>query len=232
MRKISCIAIDDEPIALTIIARFCERHGDLTLTTFSEPHVGLEAILHAKPDIVFLDIEMKSLNGLQIARTLPATCCVIFTTAFTEYAHEGFDLDAVDFLHKPFSYERFATSVERALRRLDFVHNQEHTRTIIVKQEYDSIPIPISDILYVEAMENYVKIFRVSGARIISRISLKSIIGMLPEDEFVRIHRSYVVAKSKIISFTKHQIQLSSDVKLPVGRRYTDELSLLCNLLK
>lgn len=220
MRKISCIAIDDEPIALTIIARFCERHGDLTLTTFSDPHVGMDAILQNKPDIVFLDIEMKSLNGLQIARTLPPACCVIFTTAFTEYALEGFDLNAVDFLHKPFSYERFATSVERALRRLDFVRNHEQTRTIIVKQEYDSIPIPISDILYIEAMENYVKIYRESGTRIISRISLKSIINMLPQDEFVRIHRSYVVAKAKIVRFSKRRVQLSPDIELPVGQLY------------
>lgn len=222
MRKISCIAIDDEPIALTIIARFCERHGDLTLTTFSDPHIGMDAILQTKPDIVFLDIEMKSLNGLQIARTLPPTCCVIFTTAFTEYAHEGFDLDAVDFLHKPFAYERFATSVERAMRRLEFVHSHEQARTIIVKQEYDSIPIPISDILYIEAMENYVKIYRESGARTISRISLKSIINMLPKDEFVRIHRSYVVAKAKIIRFSKRRVLLPQDIELPVGKLYLD----------
>ena len=107
MKKLTCIAIDDEPIALLIISQFCERKGGLELTTFSEPLTGLREIARRKPDLVFLDIEMNSTNGLDIAHALPPESCLIFTTAHAQYALDGFDLDAVDFLHKPFAYERF-----------------------------------------------------------------------------------------------------------------------------
>ena len=110
MRTITCIAIDDEPMALLVIEQFCRRRGGLELTTFSEPRVGLEEIRRRKPDLVFLDIQMNSINGLQIADVLSHECCFIFTTAYAQYALDGFNLDAVDFLHKPFSYERFETA--------------------------------------------------------------------------------------------------------------------------
>lgn len=110
MKKFSCIAIDDEPLALLVITQFCERFGNLDLSTFSEPRIGLEEIKRHKPDLVFLDIEMNSINGLDIAHALPRECCFIFTTAHAQYALNGFDLDAVDFLHKPFAYERFKKS--------------------------------------------------------------------------------------------------------------------------
>ena len=106
-RRISCIAIDDEPLALLVISRFCERRGDIDLKTFSEPRVGIEQIRLLKPDLVLLDIEMNSISGLDVAGALPCECCFIFTTAHAQYALDGFDLDAVDFLHKPFAYERF-----------------------------------------------------------------------------------------------------------------------------
>ncbi len=118
MKNITCIAIDDEPMALLVVEQFCRRKGGMELTTFSEPRVGLEEICRRKPDLVFLDIQMNSLNGLEIADRLPRECCFIFTTAYAEYALDGFDLDAVDFLHKPFSYERFEVAVEKALRRI------------------------------------------------------------------------------------------------------------------
>ena len=232
MKNIVCIAIDDEPIALSIIARFCERHGGLVLSTYSEPQAGLEAIQNTKPEIVFLDIEMNDINGLQIARKLPKDTCLVFTTAYTEYALDGFNLDAVDYLHKPFSYDRFEKSVARAMRRLESMRSTEQARTIVVKQEYDSILIPVSDILYIEAMENYIKIHRVSGIRTTSRMSLKSIIELLPEADFLRIHRSYVVAKNKITGFSSRHIQMQQDTELPVGRLYMDNVKeLLASLL-
>ena len=119
MKNTTCIAIDDEPLALLVITQFCERFGGLELTTFSEPLVGLEEIRRRKPDLVFLDIEMNSISGLDIARDLPKECCFIFTTAHAQYALNGFELDAVDFLHKPFAYERFEKAVEKAIRRIE-----------------------------------------------------------------------------------------------------------------
>lgn len=227
MKKIACIAIDDEPIALSIIEQFCQRHGGLELRTFSEPQAGLDEIRRSKPDIVFLDIEMTEVNGLQIARQLPQTCCFIFTTAYTEYAVDGFNMDAADFLHKPFSYDRFTKAVERAMRQVTFLKDKEQTRSIVVKQEYTNVMIPVAEIVYIEAMENYVKIYREPDGYTVSRMSMKSLVELLPSDEFVRIHRSYIVAKSKIRGFSKHHIQLPSGSELPVGRIYADEVRQL-----
>ena len=227
MKKIACIAIDDEPIALSIIEQFCQRHGGLELQTFSEPQAGLDEIRRSKPDIVFLDIEMTEVNGLQIARQLPQTCCFIFTTAYTEYAVDGFNMDAADFLHKPFSYDRFTKAVERAMRQVTFLKDKEQTRSIVVKQEYTNVMIPVVEIVYIEAMENYVKIYREPDGYTVSRMSMKSLVELLPSDEFVRIHRSYIVAKSKIRGFSKHHIQLPSGSELPVGRIYADEVRQL-----
>lgn len=220
MRTISCIAIDDEPMALLVIEQFCRRRGGLELTTFSEPRVGLEEIRRRKPDLVFLDIQMNSLNGLEIADTLPRECCFIFTTAYAEYALEGFNLDAVDFLHKPFSYERFEVAVEKALRRIG-ARRSLPVECLVVKQEYSNVSIPLGDILYIEALGNYVKIVRSSGGHVLTRTNLKNITDSLPDGTFLRIHRSYVIAVSFVVSFTRTKVVLRGhDEGLPVGAQY------------
>ena len=227
MKELNCIAIDDEPIALQIIENFCRRKGDINVRCFNNPHEGLAAIRESNPDLVFLDISMPEISGLDVARALPNEVCIIFTTAYTEYAFEGFDLDAVDYLQKPFLYERFEKAVEKARRRLNFEKPAPKRRTIVVKKEYDSVPIELADILYIEAMENYVKIYLKDGDYIVSRINMKRIISMLPEDEFVRIHRSYIIPKSDIRNFSKKKVTLSSGTELPVGRLYGDALQPL-----
>lgn len=224
MRTISCIAIDDEPMALLIIEQFCRRRGGLELTTFSEPRVGLEEIRRRKPDLVFLDIQMNSLNGLEIADTLPRECCFIFTTAYAEYALEGFNLDAVDFLHKPFSYERFEVAVEKALRRIG-ARRSLPVECLVVKQEYSNVSIPLGDILYIEALGNYVKIVRSSGGHVLTRTNLKNITDSLPDGTFLRIHRSYVIAVSSVVSFTRTKVVLRGhDEGLPVGAQYAAQV--------
>lgn len=224
-RLLKCIAIDDEPMALLVIEQFCRRKGGLELTTFSEPHIGLEEIRRCKPDLVFLDIQMNSLSGLEIADTLPSESCFIFTTAYAEYALEGFNLDAVDFLHKPFSYERFEVAVEKALRRMD-AHRPVLPECLVVKQEYNNVSIPLSDILYVEALGNYVKIVRVSGGHVLTRTNLKAITDMLPDGAFLRIHRSYVIAVPAVVSFTRTRVELKWHVGgLPVGAQYAVQVA-------
>lgn len=220
MKNITCIAIDDEPMALLVIEQFCHRNGGMELITFSEPRVGLEEIRRRKPDLIFLDIQMNSLNGLEIADKLPRECCFIFTTAYAEYALNGFDLDAVDFLHKPFSYERFEVAVEKALRR---IHGRRPSvpESLVVKQEYNNVSIPLNDILYVEALGNYVKIVRASGGHVLTRTNLKAITDLLPADRFMRIHRSYVVPVASVVSFTRSKIVLKGcEGSLPVGAQY------------
>lgn len=224
MKMTTCIAIDDEPLALLVITQFCERFGGLELTTFSEPRVGLEEIRRRKPDLVFLDIEMNSISGLDIARDLPPECCFIFTTAHAQYALNGFELDAVDFLHKPFAYERFEKAVEKAIRRIETRHDRMPD-SIVVKQEYNNVTIPVNDILYIEAMENYTKIFRVSGGYILSRTNMKTLQEMLPEENFLRIHRSYIVPVDKVEMFSKKRIKLvGQEELLPVGRQFANHI--------
>lgn len=111
------IAIDDEPIALDIIKQYCQRKGDIQLETFTSPRLGLQRILEWKPDIVFLDIEMNGTSGLDLARRIPSTCCLILTTAYARYALDGFEADAVDFLHKPYFYDRFTRAIQKAIGR-------------------------------------------------------------------------------------------------------------------
>ena len=222
MKKINCIAIDDEPIALSVISQFCLRLGGLDLITYSEPQEGLQAVIDGQPDIVFLDIEMDCLNGLDIARKLPSETCFIFTTAYIRYALDGFDLDAADFLHKPFSYERFKTAVEKALRRLEYLRGEE--KSIVVKQEYNNIVIPVSDILYIEAMENYCKIFRRKGHYTLSRMNLKAITELLPPRNFIRIHRSFIVPLDNIQNFNKQELRLTTGQTLPIGRQYAEKV--------
>ena len=178
-RTLKCVAIDDEPMALLIIEQFCRRKGGMELKTFSEPKIGLEEIKRTKPELVFLDIQMNSINGLEIAGNLPEECCFIFTTAYAQYALEGFNLDAVDFLHKPFSYERFEVAVEKAFRRIDSKRDTV-PEFLVLKQEYNNVNVPLSDILYIEALGNYVKIFRKSGSHVLTRSNLKPITDTYP----------------------------------------------------
>lgn len=224
-RELSCIAIDDEPMALLVIEQFCRRNGNIVLSTYSEPLVGMEEIKRRVPDLVFLDIQMNSITGLDIAKELPAKCCLIFTTAHAKYAIDGFELDAVDFLHKPFSYDRFKTAVEKAIRRIESLSTHEEGN-IIVKCEYSNVKISLGDISYIEAVGNYVKIVCTSGERILSRTTLKSVQSMLPEESFIRVHRSFIVAKSQVSSFTRTRIILKGDKEIPVGVQYVNDIRI------
>lgn len=223
-RTLKCIAIDDEPMALLVIEQFCRRKGGMEVTSFSEPRVGLEAIRRSKPDLVFLDIQMNSISGLKIADTLPQECLFIFTTAHAQYALEGFNLDAVDFLHKPFAYERFEVAVEKALRRIE-IRRPTTPECLVVKQEYTNVSIPLDDILCIEALGNYVKIIRCSGGNVLTRTNLKTILDLLPEGKFLRIHRSYIIPLAAVSSFTRtHVIIKEGKFSFPVGRQYADNV--------
>lgn len=224
MKRINCIAIDDEPLALTVINSFCKRKGNIDLTTFSEPLTGIKKIREQKPDIVFLDIEMSSINGIEIAKQLPKECVFIFTTAHAKFALEGFNLDAVDFLHKPFAYERFETAIDKALRRLEAQTSQTKSEHIILKQEYNNFILATDDILYIEAMENYAKIYRTKEPYILSRTSMKTIMSMLPADKFVRVHKSYIIPLGNIASYSHNFVTMNGgNIRIPIGRTYVED---------
>ena len=138
MKKLTCIAIDDEPIALLIISQFCERKGGLELTTFSEPLTGLKEIARCKPDLVFLDIQMPGITGIEFARTISKKTLVIFTTAYTEYALDSYEVDAIDYLIKPVEAERFQKAVDKALsyHSLLLKEEKEAIETIVAAEYF------------------------------------------------------------------------------------------------
>lgn len=231
MKEIYCIAIDDELWALQVIEQFCQRKGGIKLITFSEPLVGLSEIKRSEPDLVFLDIEMNSLNGIAIAQALTDKCCFIFTTGHAQYALEGFNLDAVDFLHKPFAYERFEKAVDKVLRRIEAQHAKQ-TTCLTVMKEYTQIIIPTDEILYIEAMENYTKIFRKQGKYVLTRTRLKAIQEKLPDDRFIRIHKSYIIPIDQVESYTHKNVVLrQTPIPIPIGKAYAESFWAKMNSL-
>ena len=226
--KTRCIAIDDEPIALSIISRYCERRGGIELETYSSPRAGMQRVSEWRPDIVFLDIEMNGASGLELARDLPPTCCLIFTTAYAQYALDGFEVDAVDFLHKPYFYERFDRAMNKAeqwLRMHDLLTvSGTPARQLLLKSDYKNVAVSVDTILYIESIDNYVKVHISDGTSVLSKIPLHAVEEQLPHDEFVRIHRSFVVPRRRVTGFTRTEVVLAGSGKvLPVGKKYADE---------
>ena len=208
-----CIAIDDEPVALSIIEQFCKRCGDLEVTSYTDPITGLEKVKSSRPDIVFLDIEMGGINGIDIARELPAGIYLIF-----------------NYLHKPFSYSRFEKATERVrrmkkLESLSAAPVLTEEEEITLKVEYKNVKIKIASIEYIEAMDNYIKIYLTDDDKpVLSQTSMKSIMEMLPEDRFMRVHKSYIVPLHKVANYTRRQLTLyHRAVEIPIGRVYADE---------
>ena len=226
---LKCIAIDDEPIALDIVSRYCGRREGILLETYSSPRLGMQRVREWQPDIVLLDIEMNGTSGIELARQLPPSCCLIFTTAYAHYALEGFEVNAVDFLHKPYFYERFDRAMQKAeqwLKMHDLLRVSESAaRQIVLKSEYKNVTLSVNSILYIESIDNYVKVHLADGSSVLSKIPLHSMEEQLPQGEFIRIHRSFVVAKSRIEKFTRSEVTLTkTDKNLPVGKKYVEEV--------
>ncbi len=230
---IKCIAIDDEPIALSIIQEYCKNYGEVDLETYTSPIAGMERIKSVCPDIVFLDIEMNSHNGVTLARELPAGTCLIFTTAYSQYALDGFNVDAIDFLHKPIFYPRFERAMEKAIKWLGRKEDKPQREIITLKVEHKNVVVDIDDITFIEAMDNYVKVFRRGLPMVLSQITMKDMESILPADRFNRVHRSFIVSLNAIDKFSNRKIYLlNSDRTIPVGRKYIDTFNNLYNIFK
>lgn len=230
---IKCIAIDDEPIALNIIREYCKKYGNIDLETFSSPIAGMERIHSTQPDIVFLDIEMNSHNGVELARELPSGTCLIFTTAYSQYALDGFNVDAIDFLHKPIFYPRFERAIEKAVKWLDKEIAKPSRDTITLKVEHKNVVIDIDDIIYIEAMDNYVKVYRKNLPMVLSQITMKEMETMFPGNKLMRVHRSFIVSLNVISKFSNRKIYLNNVEKpIPVGRKYIEAFNNLYNIFK
>ena len=216
------IAIDDEPLALNIVDTFCQRMGNIEIKTFTHASEGLAAVRIERPDVLLLEINLGTDNGIELARSVPEDTCIIFTTAFTEYAIDAFNLDAIDYLLKPFSYERFQTAINKVVRR----QQQELQPTITVKVGYKTVVLPLSDIIYLAAMDNYVRLHLTNGQKLVTQTTLSTLAAQLPESLFVRVHKSFIISRQQIESYSRQQVFLHGEPHpIPIGRTYSAAFS-------
>lgn len=229
---IKAVAIDDEVPALQIINIFCNKTGFLQIEkTFNKPTDGLKYINKFPVDLLFLDINMPSINGLDLYKNLKQQTMVIFTTAYSEYAVEGFNVNAIDFLLKPFTYERFLQAANKA-KQLFMLQiqsqNQSGTNYIYIRADYSLIKIDTSDILFIEGLDDYLKIHLVGQKPLVARMAIKNLLEKLPETNFIRVHRSYVIALDKIQSIRGKIIFVAGE-EIPVGSSYEENLLKFIN---
>lgn len=228
MNKITCIAIDDEPIALEIIVSHIKKIPYLKLhAEFDNAIDAAEYLQKHNIQLIFLDINMPDLSGVEFARTLDKTSKIIFTTAYDKYAVEGFQLHALDYLLKPISYEVFANSVKHAKEYFDLVESKQTENLIktddtylFVKADYQIHRIEFKDILYFEGLKDYVRLHIEGRSKsIIFHSTMKSLEEKLASDRFMRVHRSFIVSLNKIKTIDRDRI-LFGDKRIPISKQY------------
>jgi two-component system LytT family response regulator len=222
---LKCIAIDDEPLALRLVSEYISRFPALQLVkTFDDAISGAE-FLKTKPiDLLFIDINMPDITGIDLVRSLPVKPIVIFTTAYKNFAYEGFELEALDYILKPIDFKRFEKAVEKAIdyyRYKNKTTNEPTEESLYVYSEYRMVKIELSTIEYIESMEDYIKIHLTNAKTVLTLMPLKKVLEKLPADKFQRIHRSYIVPVNKIRSIQNRKVKLT-DVELPVSESYQD----------
>lgn len=221
-----CFIIDDEPIAIDIVRAHLERLPDFEVAgTYEDPLQAFRAIKQKKVDLLFLDIQMPELTGLELLRTLRQPVDVILTTAHREFALEGFELNVIDYLLKPISFDRFLQATGKFLEKQRMPSNAPSKTDdhIFVRADRKEVRVDFNEILYVEGLKDYVKIVTTSGM-IVTKESIGQMEKALPPVRFIRIHRSYLVARSKITAYTPAQVEIGRKV-LPVGRTYRSVFS-------
>ena len=226
---IRCLAIDDEPLALQQIVAYIGKVPFLELAAQCQSALEARQFLEQDTvDAIFCDINMPDLNGMDFIKSLTVPPLVVFTTAYSEYAVEGFRVNAVDYLLKPFGLQDFQRAANRIKERLDNSHlstlnsHLESDDTIFLKTEYRIVKVSISDIRYVEAMSEYLKVYLQGEAKpIVTLLSMKKMEERLPEN-FMRIHRSYIVNLNMIQEVNKNRVIMDADTYLPIGDMYKD----------
>ncbi len=221
---INCIAIDDEPLALEIIEYFCESIPFLNLQkTFTNASEAAKYISTNSIDLLFLDIQMPDISGIEFYKQIQQNTMVIFTTAYSEYAVEGFNLSAIDYLLKPFEQERFKQAVDKAQSYFNFLYQTEKNtiQYLYVRSEYSLVKIPFNEILYIETLDDYIKIHQLGKKPVLTLMSMKSINEKLPDSEFIRVHRSYIVPFNRIESVRGKVISMGI-TEIPIGKSYEE----------
>ena len=219
---ITAIALDDEPPALSIVENFCSRVDFIDLVkTFTHPQEALKYLGKFPVDLLFLDIRMPSVSGIRFARQIPKELMVIFTTAYSEYAVEGFNVNALDYLLKPFTFDRFLQAVNKARDFHKFYHNHETAieQYLFVRADYSLVKIMLEDILFIEGLDDYLKIHLVGRKPVVARMTMKNMLEKLPEKDFIRVHRSFIVPLSRIEKVRNKMIYIA-DKTISIGNSY------------
>jgi two-component system, LytTR family, response regulator len=223
-----CIAIDDEPIALDIIRAHAEKVPFLNLTqTYVNALEALTVVQTDPPDLIFLDINMPDLTGIDFAQLLNGRSMVVFTTAYPEFALQGFDLSALDYLLKPISFGRFLAACNKAYERQlppPTVPGAGPARSpfVFVKDGYDWVRVNLDELQYVESDGNYLT-FQETGKKLLTRMTIGEAIELLPPDKFLRIHKSFIVSLTRIEKIERHQVTIGK-AQIPLSGSYKDEL--------
>ncbi len=226
LKTIQCLIVDDEPPAREIIRRYIQELPTLELAGECANALQAFTLLQQQPvDLIFLDIRMPQLNGNDFLKSLKSPPKVIFTTAYPDYALEGYELDIVDYLVKPIPFERFLKAVNKAYpngtARPGIVAAAEEKKSeafVYFRADRKMVKVMLADILYIESMKDYIKVFTPGGI-IITKQSISSVEEMLPENSFVRVHRSYIVSMDNIKTFTSELIEIG-DAEIPIGKLY------------
>lgn len=237
MTKLSCILVDDEPLALDLLERYMARTP--FLDCLYRCHSAVEALQFLEyntVDLLFLDIQMPELSGIELSRIVNRHSRIIFTTAFQEYAVDGFRVNALDYLLKPFNFEEFSRAANKAREWFGLTesmssHIPSPDAYIFVKSEYKLVKILLSEVLYFEGLKDYVKIWQAGSPKpVLTLMSLKVLENELPVKAFMRIHRSYIVALNRIQSVERGQICLSGNVRITIAEQYRDRFQQFISL--
>lgn len=234
---LNCWIVDDEPLALSLLESYVQRVPFLKLTgKYSNALSAMKQIAGEKVDVIFLDIQMPEVSGMEFARVIGDSTRVIFTTAFSQYAVEGYKVNAIDYLLKPFSFSEFLTAAKKALSWFEMTSASKESSPperekvgFYVKSDYKYLHLLYEDILYIEGLKDYVKIYIESDSKpILSLMSLKSLEETLPADQFMRVHRSYIIHRDKITSIQKNRITIGKK-QVPIGETYRKQFKEIVN---
>ncbi|MCK5028221.1 MAG: response regulator transcription factor [Bacteroidales bacterium] len=226
----NCIAVDDEPLALSLIEDFAKKVPYLNfIKSCKNAFEAIDIIQKEKIDLIFLDINMPDISGIEFIKNIENKPLVIFVTAYSDYAVQGFELNAIDYLVKPFLFERFFKAVNKAYEHFNLKNKKVISSNniksftedyIFVKADYSSVKIYLKDILYIEGLKDYMKIYT-KEKKILTLITMKKIEEKLPDSNFIRVHRSFVVALDKIESIQRNRI-IINNIRIPIGNSYKE----------
>lgn len=229
--RLKCVIIDDEPLAIELIKQYVEKFPSLEVTqTFLNAIAGVEYLRSVETDLLFLDIQMPDITGLQLLRSLNKPPMVIFTTAYSQFALNAFELDVLDYLLKPVEIDRFEKAVGKAFNYYKFKNGITNliTESIYVRSEYQMVKVELDKVEYIEALDDYVKIHFTDKSTVMTLMILKKLQEKLTYNKFIRVHRSYLVNLSKIKTIVNRKIQLSH-IEIPIGETYAKQLNELLN---